>query len=85
MGRSLPMPPPGFDELSAEEKVQYVEQLWDRIGATPDDVPLPGWHRQLVSDRLADYRTGAGAERPWSDVRDELLVALAGGRKRHSR
>jgi hypothetical protein len=30
MNRSLPIPPPGFDELPTDEKVRYVETLWDR-------------------------------------------------------
>jgi hypothetical protein len=24
------IPPPGFDELSAEEKLEYVQALWDQ-------------------------------------------------------
>jgi hypothetical protein len=27
-------PPPGFDELSVEEQIDYVQSLWNRIAAT---------------------------------------------------
>jgi putative addiction module component (TIGR02574 family) len=81
MNHSLPIPPPGFDELPIEEKVQYVEALWDRIAAAPEDVPVPDWHRQLVSERLAEYRSDPRAGRPWREVRDGLLRELAGRRR----
>ena len=84
MAQALHVPPPGFDELPIEEKVRYLEALWDRIAAAPEDVRVPDWHRQLVSERLAEYRTNPSAGRPWREVRDELLGELA-GRGRTSR
>lgn len=78
MTQTLPIPPPGFDELPVEEKVQYVEALWDLIAAAPDEVSVPDWHRQLLRERLAEYRSNPTAGRPWGAVRDELLGELAG-------
>lgn len=84
MAEMLPIPPPGFDELPVEEKVHYVEALWDRIAAAPEEVSVPDWHRQLLSERLAEYQSDAKAGRPWREVRDELLSELT-GRRRTSR
>ena len=81
MGDTLPIPPPGFDELPVEEKVLYVEALWDRIAAAPEKVSVPEWHRQLLSERLAEYRGDSKVGRPWSEVRDELLSELAGSKR----
>jgi hypothetical protein len=36
MAQPLPMPPPGFDELPVEEKIDYVQALWDRIAANAE-------------------------------------------------
>ena len=77
MAETLPIPPPGFDDLPVEEKVHYVEALWDRIAAAPGEVSMPDWHRQLLSERLAEYRSDPKAGRPWREVRDELLSELA--------
>ena len=81
MNHSLPIPPPGFDELLVEDKVRYIEALWDRIAAAPEDVRVPDWHRQLVSERLAEYRSDPNAGRSWREVRDELLRELAESRR----
>jgi putative addiction module component (TIGR02574 family) len=82
MGERLQVPPPGFDELATEEKLRYVEALWDRIAETPDEVEVPGWHRQLVNERMAEYRINPGTGRSWREVRDDLLRDLAAGGKK---
>jgi putative addiction module component (TIGR02574 family) len=74
---ALPMmPPPGFDELSPQEKLDYVEALWGRIIARPEEVPVEDGHRELVAKRLAAHRAGEGGARPWAEVRQELLSRL---------
>ena len=75
------MPPPGFDELSPEEKLDYVQALWDRVASHPEDVPVPDWHRDVVAERLAAHRAGEGSSRPWEEVRQELLSRLRGERR----
>ncbi len=47
--------PPGFDELTVEEQIDYVQSLWERIAATHDQIPLPDWHREVLDERLKDY------------------------------
>ncbi len=72
MAGEVPNPPPGFDELTVDEKLDYVQSLWDRIAAKPDTVPVPEWHLELIEQRLHQ----AGAGRPWTEIRDELLARL---------
>jgi hypothetical protein len=31
MPQALPVPPPGFDPLSIDDPIDYVQSLWDRI------------------------------------------------------
>ena len=33
-------PPPGFDELTVEEKLDDVQTPWDRVAAEPETVPV---------------------------------------------
>jgi hypothetical protein len=32
--------PPGFDELSVEEKLDYLEALWARVVSKPEQIPV---------------------------------------------
>ena len=42
MANPVPLPPPGFDDLSVEEKIDYLQSLWERIAASPETIPVPG-------------------------------------------
>jgi putative addiction module component (TIGR02574 family) len=76
MARSLPLPPPGFDELSIDEKVDYVQSLWDRIAVRPEDVPVPDWHREVLEERLKAYQANPTEGRPWEEIEEEILDKL---------
>jgi len=77
MVKAVPIPLPGFDELSAEEKLDYVQSLWDRIAASPEEVPVPEWHKQIVSERLAAYRANPNEGRTWEQVRENIQLKLS--------
>ena len=76
MGDSVPIPPPGFERLSIEEKIEYVQSLWDRIAADVDSVPLAEWQKQLLDERLKDHDDNPGSGIPWSQVRAGVLRKL---------
>ena len=78
----LPLPPPGFDELTVEDQVEYVHSLWDRIAAEPDQVPVPDWHREVLEQRLAAHQSSPGIARPWDKVREEIRSKLGSGSTR---
>ncbi len=54
ISRALHSPPAGFDDLSVDQQIDYVQALWDRIAAREDQVPVPEWHREVLDARLAD-------------------------------
>src|SRR5450631_3809305 len=82
MAQPLPMPPSGFDELTVEDKIDYVQSLWDRIAASADQVPLHEWQRRILEERLAAHRAGdANEARPWGEVLDRLEGRLRASSK----
>ena len=76
MTNRLPLPPPGFDDLQVEDQVEYVQSLWDRIAAKPDQVTVPEWHRQVLEERLAARDANLEMARPWDEVRDSIRSKL---------
>jgi putative addiction module component (TIGR02574 family) len=77
MARKIQNPPPGFDELSVEEKLDYVQSLWNRIAATPEAVPVPEWHLHVIDERLESNRNSPNG-RSWDEFREELRQKLRG-------
>lgn len=82
MPRTLLLPPPGFDDLPVEDKLDYVQSLWDRIAIHPEELPVPDWHRRVIEERLEAHRTDPGAARPWEEVRNEITEKLKQHRSR---
>jgi len=54
--------------MSVEEKIDYVQSLWDRIAVDESQIPVSDWHRELLNERLADYRANPNEGRPWEEV-----------------
>ena len=71
-------PPPGFDDLPIDERIDYVGALWDRIAADPNQVPVPDWHRAILAERLADSEANGDETLDWAEVRSELLKEFRG-------
>lgn len=62
MSKPVPIPPPGFDKLSVDEQIDYVQSLSDRIAAAPEQVRVPDWHREALNERRRDYEANPDAE-----------------------
>lgn len=76
MPKPMPNPPPGFDDLSIDEQIEYVQTLWDRVTADPERVPLPAWHEAIVRKRIAELESDPDSSVPWTDARDEIAGRL---------
>ena len=76
MGNPVPIPPPGFEGLSVEEKIEYVQSLWDHIASNVDVVPLTEWQERLLDERLRDLDENPESGVPWSQVRAGVLRKL---------
>jgi putative addiction module component (TIGR02574 family) len=68
--------PPGFDEAPKEQRIAFVQALWDRIAQDSEKVSVPIEHQRILQERLKEYRATPEAGRPWSEVRDHLLAKL---------
>lgn len=72
----LPLPPPGFDDLPVDEKLEYVQSLWDRIAADVGQVPVPEWHKEVLRERLREGEAYLDDTRDWDHVHSELRREL---------
>jgi len=73
MSKKAEMPPRGFGDLSVDEQIEYVQDLWDWIAARPEDVPVPEWQKEMIDQRLRQYEANPDDTVPWEEVRARLL------------
>jgi len=61
-------------ELSVEKRLAIAAAIWDSLVSTPESVPVPDWHRDILQQRLGeDDRIGGGGE-AWSDLRRRIEI-----------
>ncbi len=65
-----------LDDLTPDEQLQLLEQIWDRLSQDPANLPLSDAQRAELDRRLDqledDIRAGRPLGRPWSEVRERL-------------
>jgi putative addiction module component (TIGR02574 family) len=67
----------GLDQLSVEDRLILVQQLWDSIAEEVNRLPLSPAQRQEVDRRLAAHRANPQAAIPWEQVEAEARARLA--------
>lgn len=60
-------------EMSVQDRIQLVEDIWDSIAELPDSVEIPDWHKAELEKRLAAYHADPTQGSPWQDVRKRIL------------
>ena len=65
-------------DLSPSEKLQLVEDLWDDLAATPDDIPVHDWQREELARRKANLVANPAGGLSWEEVKRRV-------RSRHGR
>ena len=59
-------------ELSAPEKLQLVEDLWDDLAATPSDVPIHDWQKEELARRKANLMRHPTSGVAWEEVKARI-------------
>ena len=64
-------------DLSAAEKLQLVEDLWDDLASTPEAVPVADWQHEEIARRRAYLAAHPASALTWA-------AALGRARQRHA-
>ena len=60
-------------ELTIDERIQLVAEIWDSIAEHPEAVEVTPEIRALLDERLTAYRKNPDAGSPWSEVKKRIL------------
>ena len=58
--------------MTTEEKLQVMEALWADLSRDPDQVPSPGWHSEVLSDREQKVKEGKEHSIDWETAKKQL-------------
>lgn len=62
--------------LSIRERVRLVQDIWDSIQPTAEELPLTDEQKEIIDERLAEHRRDPSAAVPWQEGRERLRSKL---------
>ncbi len=66
------MKTPGIDQMSWEEKLRALEQLWDAIACEGGRYESPAWHERELKETQQRYDAGAEESMDWATAKRDL-------------
>jgi len=58
--------------LSVAERVRLVQDIWDTLQPTAEELPLTEEQRQLIDRRLEEHRHDPDSAIPWEQVKARI-------------
>ena len=66
-----------FRDLSIEERLELIGELWDSIAETPEALPpLTEAQQKELERRIQDHRRNPGSALSWEEVKTNVLKRL---------
>jgi putative addiction module component (TIGR02574 family) len=59
-------------DLSPEERLRLIEELWDSLSAKPGAIPLTNAQREELDRRLDDLEISGPEGIPWEEVLQQI-------------
>ena len=47
-----------IERMSVTERLQVMDQLWDSLNRSGEEIPSPDWHQEILADRKARAQRG---------------------------
>jgi putative addiction module component (TIGR02574 family) len=58
--------------LSAEDRLELIEEIWDSLAATPGAIPVTDAQRRELARRRRAHARNRSAAKSWREVRAKL-------------
>ena len=61
-----------LDQMTAEEKVQTMEAIWQNLSAKPELIESPAWHEDELRVREGHVASGEAKFVDWEQAKAEI-------------
>ena len=59
-------------DLSPSEKLQLVEDLWDDLASSPEDIPIQKWQKKELKHRKENFEKDSSPALTWKNVKQYI-------------
>lgn len=61
-----------LDQMTTAEKLRALEQIWENLCRTPNEVPSPSWHSDALQEREKRLEQGSSQFVDWSEAKQRI-------------
>ncbi len=61
-----------LDQMTTAEKLRALEQIWEALCRTPDEIPSPAWHADVLQDREKRVQKGSSHFVDWPEAKQQI-------------
>lgn len=61
-----------LDQMTIEEKLRALEEIWEDLRKNPESIPSPAWHGEVLAARKERLRTGQSKLIDWNEAKRSI-------------
>jgi len=61
-----------IDQMTVEEKLRAMEELWQSLSRREEDVPVPQWHKDVLDERQRLIDSGEAQFVDWETAKRQI-------------
>ena len=61
-----------LDKMTTADKLRTLEEIWTDLQRTPDEVPSPAWHSDVLHAREDRVREGSAQFGDWAEAKRRI-------------
>jgi hypothetical protein len=65
------------EHLTRTDKLRIIEQLWDELSRSPEEINPPKWHADALREAEHAVENGEADFEDWNQVKDRLRQGCA--------
>ena len=64
-----------LDKMTTEEKLLALEEIWEDLCRTSENIPSPAWHVSVLEERQQRVEDGSAAFIDWARAKQNIRDA----------
>ncbi len=61
-----------LDQMTTSDKLRALEEIWDDLCRTPENVPAPSWHGDVLRAREDRINEGTSQFIDWTEAKRKI-------------
>ena len=59
-------------KMTVSDKLRALEDIWTDLQRTPEEIPSPSWHADVLHARQRRIREGKSKFKDWTDAKRDI-------------